>query len=91
MRWTVELNPRAVVMLLAMHEPVDKHQNKGDADHHGRVIYDHESVSHTILSPKDLEQGMQDQGKGLTHSTWCHWPERRDAEDNGEDEAKHND
>lgn len=60
MRRAMKLDAGTMVVLLPMHEPVDKHQEKSNTNHHGRVICGHRTVSFVIrrmATPKSETAG----------------------------------
>lgn len=88
MRRAMKLDAGTMVVLLPMHEPVDKHQEKSNTNHHGRVICGHRTVSFVIrrmATPKSETAGPAER---LTHRARRDWPERWDAKDDGEYEAE---
>jgi hypothetical protein len=91
MRRAMKLDSRTMVVLLPMHEPVDKHQDKSDTNHHRRVIYDHRAVSCVIRRIGMPKSETAAPAERLTHRAWRDWPERWDAKDDCEDDAEDHD
>lgn len=91
MRRAMKLDTRTMVVLLPMDEPVDKHQDESDTNHHGRVVCGHSAVSCVIRRMEMPKSETVERAEGLTHRAWRNWAKRWDAKDDCEDEAENHD